>query len=171
MTGRSNLTSGRNPVDRRHDLFVPTKDDGRVDVEQVKSGRDDADSERSGNIAPDLCPPPRGQSQYQVASVVLDPLREPLPYLGQTKGGRERIAMAAVFWAIERQHARPHHLGSREAGIIDGEGFGIPHHFDAQVTTGHQPATESGHPRNRLGFPQPGEMGVRVAMKLLEGKS
>ena len=80
----------------------------------------------------------------------------------------ERIAMAPVLVAVERQHARTDDLCRGEPGIVDREAGCIAHDLDAQVAASDQPAIEDRHPRDGLVLAQARQRRVRVGIELIE---
>ena len=78
--------------------------------------------------------------------------------------------MPPVLGAVEREHARPDHLGRREARVVNREPVCVAHDRDAQVAAGHEPAVEGGDPRHRLVLAKAGERLVRIGVELGEGQ-
>ena len=65
-------------------------------------------------------------------------------HLRQPERVGERIAMASVLRAVERQHARAEHLSGREARIVDRERRRVAHHLDASARDVTTQASSSG---------------------------
>ena len=122
--------------------------------------------ERAGEVAPDLGPTGGARSSTSRACLELDRRRCSGLHLGLAKAPGERVAMASVLVAVERQHARPDDLCGGEARIVDREAGGVAHDLDAQVPARDQPAVEDGQPRDRLTLAEARERGVRIHVEL-----
>ena len=124
--------------------------------------------ERPGEVAPDLGPAVRRQGFDQPACLELDGVGVAVGHLGLAQPPGERIAMAPMLVAVERQHARTDDLCRGEPRIVDREAGCVAHDLDAQVPARDQPAVEDRHPRDGLVLAQARQRRVRVRVQLIE---
>ena len=138
----------------------------RIDVDEIEGERHDSCRQRAGELAAQLGAARRLQFGDDLAGQVRDGVGERASHLRQPERVAERIAVARVFRAVERQHARAEHLRRREARIVDRERRRVTHHLDGQcardVTT-H--ASSSGIHATGPPSAQLGECPVKVGLE------
>ena len=147
---RADLAADRDAIDRGHDLVVPTKEHAGFRIPEPERTGHHVHRERPGEVAPDLGLAVRRQGFDQPACLELDGVGVAVGHLGLAQAPGERIAVASVLVAVERQHARTDDLRRGEPGIVDREAGCVAHHLDAQVPARDQPAVEDRHPRDGL---------------------
>ena len=130
--------------------------------------RDRGRGERSGELAPQLGAARRRERVDQPVGLLGDRRAEALAHGVEPERPRERVAMALVRRALERQHARPDDLPGREARILDRERLRVAHHAHRQVAARHQPAVQRRQPGHRLVLAQAREHGVWIGLQLRE---
>ena len=68
--------------------------------------------------------------------------------------------------AVQREHARPDHLGRGETRVVDRERPRVTQDLHGQVIPGDEPGPEGGHPADRRGGMQPGQRRMRVGLQV-----
>jgi hypothetical protein len=130
--------------------------------------RGDGRCQRTREAAAQLRAPVRLDRGDQPLGLGPDELRESLLHRVEAERPRERGAMAPVFGAVEREHARTDDLPGGETGIVDREGRWVAHRLQGEIAPGDEPAPERGEPGNRLALTQPREKRMRIELELLE---
>ena len=92
------------------------------------------------------------------------------PHRVEPERPRERIAVAAVLRAVEREHARADHPAGGEARVVDGERLRVAHHLQREVAPRDEPALERGQPRHRLPLAKARQQRMRVELQLGQGR-
>jgi hypothetical protein len=98
----------------------------------------------------------------------LNERREARSHCVEAKRRCERIAVAAVLSAVEREHARPNDLACGEAGIVDREARRVAQRPQREIAPCHEPAPQRGQPRHRLALAQPRVQRMRIELELVE---
>ena len=125
-------------------------------------------AERPGQVAAHLRVSVGRQRPDQPPSLAADLLGKAAPGVRSQEGAGERVTVATVLLAVERQHARADDLRGREPRVVDGVSAGIAHHVDAQVASGDQPAIEHRNPGDGLVLAEVGQGSVRIDVELVQ---
>jgi len=104
--------------------------------------RGDGRCQRTRQAAAQLRAPVRLDRVDQPLGLHPDERREALLHRVAAERPRERVAMAAVLGAVEREHARAHDLPGGETGIVDGEGRWVAHRLQGEIAPRDEPAPE-----------------------------
>ena len=87
--------------------------------------------ERAGESAAQLGAPGRRDRVDQAIGLGGDDRGEAFADRIEPEGSCERVAVAPVLGAVEREHAGAHDPPGREPWVVDGEGFGVELHRPA----------------------------------------
>ena len=98
---------------------------------------------RAGRRAPGAPPPPRPARRPRAAGVSSSTKAEALAHRVEPERPRERVAMARVLGAVQRQHARADDLRGREARGRRCR-LRVAHDVQHEVAARHQPAPSAG---------------------------
>ena len=82
------------------------------------------------------------------------------------EGAVERAPVARVRRAVQREHARPDHLGGGEARIVDGERARVAQDRHGQVVAGDQPGAQDRDPGGGRRGAQPRQHPMRIALQV-----
>ena len=128
-------------------------------VSSMPSAATIAATESGPAIAPEVGRPVRLDRVDQRVDLARDHGREALADGVEPERARERVTVAPMLLAVEREHARPDHLRGRETRVVDRVRLRVAHHLEDEVAPRHEPGVEHRHPRDRLALAQAREYG------------
>ena len=117
-------------LDCGHDPVVPAEDLRRIGRAQTEGLGHDGGRQRPGHGAAELSLTAGLDGRHQPAGLGPGERGEPGVDLLGPEGPGERRPVAGVLRAIQREHARAHHLGRGEPGVVDRERPCITQHVD-----------------------------------------
>ena len=167
LPSRGGLAAGcRLTLDGCDDPVVPGQDERRIGVPETERLGHHGRGQRPGHGPAELGVPPGRDRVHQAAGLSAREGGQPGTDLIGPEGTGERSPVPGVLGAVEREHARPDHLGRGEPGIIDRERPRITHDLDRQVVPGDHPGAQDRYPADRRGRPEPGEHRMRIRLQL-----
>src|SRR5262249_56722214 len=96
-------------------------------VDQLERPDDNIDGERAGKLAADLRGAGRREPLDQATRLGRDLAGEAVPGVRAQERPRERVTVASMLVAVERQHARTDDPGGGEVGVVGCEPRGVAH--------------------------------------------
>ena len=108
----------------------------------------------------------RLDDRHQAAGLGPGEQGEPRVHLVVPEGAVKRTPVARVRRAVQREHARPDHLGRGETRIVDGESPRVAEDRRGQVVPGDEPGAQDRHPADRRSGAQPGQHRMRIGLQV-----